>query len=157
MLRRFRYVPTLFFKSSTESIRMQYPFLLIEDHGHAINILRGTRPSLRPTVYIIYNILHVHISLLYTRLQIIPDTVCYLSDLSHSLLILPCGEGVVVVYLILTDLLRIQPWSQDRRNQTKSNRKSEIIRESRQKRTDKTVASVRNINRLWLPILLCTV
>ena len=45
-----------------------------------------------------------------------------------------------VVYLTLTDPLRIQPWSQDRRNQTKSNRKkrSEISRESRQKRTDKT-------------------
>ena len=49
---------------------------------------------------------------------------------------------VVVVYLtLLTDPLRIQPWSQDRRNQTKSNRKSEISRESRQKRTDKNVAS----------------
>ena len=48
---------------------------------------------------------------------------------------------VVVVYLILTDPLRIQPWSQDRRNQTKSNRKSAINRESRQKRTDKKVAS----------------
>ena len=39
----------------------------------------------------------------------------------------------VVVYLTLTDPLRIQPWSQDRRNQTKSNRKSEISRESRHK------------------------
>ena len=48
---------------------------------------------------------------------------------------------VVVVYLTLTDPLRIQPWSQDRRNQTRSNRKSEISRESRQKRTDKKVAS----------------
>ena len=48
---------------------------------------------------------------------------------------------VVVVYLTLTDPLRIQPWSQDKRNQTKSNRKSEISRESRQKRTDKKVAS----------------
>ena len=47
----------------------------------------------------------------------------------------------VVVYLTLTDPLRIQPWSQDRRNQTKSNRESEISRESRQKRTDKKVAS----------------
>ena len=46
-----------------------------------------------------------------------------------------------VVYLTLTDPLRIQPWSLDRRNQTKSNRKSEISRESRQKRTDKKVAS----------------
>ena len=27
----------------------------------------------------------------------------------------------VVVYLTLTDLLRIQPWSPDRRNQTESN------------------------------------
>ena len=48
---------------------------------------------------------------------------------------------VVVVYLTLTDPLRIQPWSQDRRNQTKSNRKSEISRESKHKRTDKKVAS----------------
>ena len=47
---------------------------------------------------------------------------------------------VVVVYLTFTDPLRIQPWSQDRRDQTKSNRKSEISRESRQKRTDKKVA-----------------
>ena len=54
------------------------------------------------------------------------------------------SSSVVVdddVYLTLTDPLRIQPWSQDRRNQTKSNRKSEISRESRQKRTDKKVAS----------------
>ena len=48
---------------------------------------------------------------------------------------------VVVVFLTLTDPLRIQPWSQDRRNQTKSNRESEISRESRHKRTDKRVAS----------------
>ena len=46
-----------------------------------------------------------------------------------------------VIFLTLTDPLRIQPWSQDRRNQTKSNRKSEISRESRQKRTDKKIAS----------------
>ena len=37
-----------------------------------------------------------------------------------------CGAVVVVVYLILTDPLRIQPWSQDTRNQTKSNRISVI-------------------------------
>ena len=48
---------------------------------------------------------------------------------------------VVVVYLTLTGPLRIQPWSQDRRNQTKSNRESEISRESRQKRTDKKLTS----------------
>ena len=48
---------------------------------------------------------------------------------------------VVVVFLTLTDPLRIQPWSQDRRNQTKSNRESEISRESRHKRTDKKEAS----------------
>ena len=48
---------------------------------------------------------------------------------------------VLGVYLTLTDPLRIQPWSQDRRNQTKSNRISEISRESRHKRTDKKVAS----------------
>ena len=50
----------------------------------------------------------------------------------------------VVVYLTLTDPLRIQPCSQDRRNQTKSNRKSEMSRESRQKRTDKKLASKRH-------------
>ena len=44
-------------------------------------------------------------------------------------------------FLTLTDPLRIQPWSQDRRNQPKSNRESEISMESRQKRTDKEVAS----------------
>ena len=60
----------------------------------------------------------------------------------------------VVVFLTLTDPLRIQPWSQDRRNQTKSNRESEISIESRQKRTDKEVASkgrrrdkIENINK----------
>ena len=45
------------------------------------------------------------------------------------------------VFLTLTDSLQIQPWSQDRRNQTKSNRESEVSRESRQNRTDKKVAS----------------
>ena len=40
-------------------------------------------------------------------------------------------------FLTLTDPLRIQPWSQDIRNQTKSNRESEMSMESRQKRTDK--------------------
>ena len=48
---------------------------------------------------------------------------------------------VVVAYLTLTDPLRIEPWSQDRRDQTKSNRKSEISRESRHKKTDKRVGS----------------
>ena len=33
---------------------------------------------------------------------------------------------VVVVFVTLADPLRIQRWSQDRRNQTKSNRESEI-------------------------------
>ena len=47
----------------------------------------------------------------------------------------------VVVFLTVTDPLRTQPWSQDRRNQTKSNRESEISMESRPKRTDKKVAS----------------
>ena len=46
-----------------------------------------------------------------------------------------------VIFLTLTDPLRIQPWSQDRRNQTKSNRESEISRQSRHKRTDKKVAN----------------
>ena len=48
---------------------------------------------------------------------------------------------VFVVFLTLSDPLRIQPWSQDRRNQTKSKRESEISRELRQKRTDKKVVS----------------
>ena len=47
----------------------------------------------------------------------------------------------VVVFLTVTDPLRTQPWSQDRRNQTKSNRESEISMESRPERTDKKVAS----------------
>ena len=57
-------------------------------------------------------------------------------------------------FLTLTVPLRIQPWSQDRRDQTKSNRESEISIESRQKRTDKEVASkghrgdkIENINK----------
>ena len=68
-------------------------------------------------------------------------------------LILPRGVCVrvvvvvVVVFLTLTDPLRIQPWSQDRRNQTKSNRESEISMESRQKRTDKEVDS--KGHRVW--------
>ena len=44
---------------------------------------------------------------------------------------------VVCCFLTLTDPLRIQPWSQDRRNQTKSNRESEMSMESRHKMTDK--------------------
>ena len=40
-------------------------------------------------------------------------------------------------FLTLTDPLRIQPWSQDRRNQTKSNRESEMSMGSIQKRTGK--------------------
>ena len=54
---------------------------------------------------------------------------------------------LLVVYLTLTDPLRIQPWSQDRRNQTKSNRKSEISRGSRQKRTDKKQTGGNRIKR----------
>ena len=57
-------------------------------------------------------------------------------------------------FLTLTGPVRIQPWSQDRRSQTKSNRESEISMESRQKRTDKQVASkghrrdkIENINK----------
>ena len=52
-----------------------------------------------------------------------------------------CCSRFVVVFLTLTHPLRIQPWSQDRRNHTKPNRESEVSRESRQKRTDKKVAS----------------
>ena len=61
---------------------------------------------------------------------------------------------LLFVFLTLTDPLRIQPWSQARQNQTKSNRESEISMESRQKRTDKEVASkghrrdkIENINK----------
>ena len=60
--------------------------------------------------------------------------VCVAALLNLCLLLLCC-------FLTLTDPLRIQPWSQDRRNQTKSNRESEISMDSRQKRTDKEVAS----------------
>ena len=48
---------------------------------------------------------------------------------------------VVVVFLTLTDPLRIQLWSDDRRNQTESNREWERSRESRQKKTNKKVTS----------------
>ena len=57
-------------------------------------------------------------------------------------------------FLTLTDPLRIQPWSQDRRNQTKSNRESEMSMESRQKKDGQEVASkghrrdkIENINK----------
>ena len=63
-------------------------------------------------------------------------------------------KSLCCCFLTLTDPLRIQPWSQDRRNKTKSNRESEISMESRQKRTDKDVASkgdrhdkIENINK----------
>ena len=56
-----------------------------------------------------------------------------------DLLSIPQSGGFF--FLTLTDPLRIQPWSQERRNQTKSNRESEVSRESRHKRTDKKVAS----------------
>ena len=61
-------------------------------------------------------------------------TILY-TNINHHVVV------VVVVYLTLTDPPRIQPWSQDRRDQTTSKRKSEISKESRQKRTDKKVAS----------------
>ena len=74
------------------------------------------------------------------------DVHCWKSDRTEPV--------VAVVFLTLTDPLRIQPWSQDRWNQTKSNRESEISMESRQKRTDKKVASeghrrdkIENINK----------
>ena len=57
-------------------------------------------------------------------------------------------------FLTLTDPLRIQPWSQDRRNQTKSNRESEMSMESRQRKDGQEVASkghrrdkIENINK----------
>ena len=67
----------------------------------------------------------------------------YLSDLIK--LCIPVVV-VIVVYLTLTDPLRTQPWPQDRRNRTKSNKikpetRSEKSGESRQKTTDKKVAS----------------
>ena len=57
-----------------------------------------------------------------------------------------CYESVPIMwgcccFLTLTDPLRIQPWSQDRRNQTKSNRESEMSMESRQKKDGQEVAS----------------
>ena len=42
---------------------------------------------------------------------------------------------LLLLYLTLTDPLRIQPWSQDRRNQTKSNR--EHITEKKAGKADK--------------------
>ena len=60
-------------------------------------------------------------------------------DISHANTMLLLF--VLFVFLTSTDRLRIQPWSQDRWNQTKSNRESEISRESRHKRTNKKVAS----------------
>ena len=42
-----------------------------------------------------------------------------------------CVAVDVVVYLTLTDPLRIQPWSQDRRNHTKSNRNFCLVHLSR--------------------------
>ena len=54
---------------------------------------------------------------------------------------------VVVVNLTLTDPLRIQPWSQDRRNQTKSNRnithsKNKAGKADSRKRAGKKLAKV---------------
>ena len=61
---------------------------------------------------------------------------------------------LLLLFLTLTDPLRIQPWSQDRRNQTKSNRESEMSMESRQKKDGQEVASkghrrdkIENINK----------
>ena len=47
-----------------------------------------------------------------------------------------CSVVVVFVYLTLTDSLRIQPWSQDRRNQTKSNREHVRKNKERGKQTE---------------------
>ena len=41
-----------------------------------------------------------------------------------------------VVYLTLTNPLRIQPWSQDRRNQTKSNREHGCKKQKQGKQTE---------------------
>ena len=82
----------------------------------------------------------------------------HINTLAHHILRKDTGlhiaQGCCCCFLTLTDPLRIQPWSQDRRNQTKSNRESEISMESRQKRTDKEVASkghrrdkIENINK----------
>ena len=64
------------------------------------------------------------------------------------------GSCCCCCFLTLTDPLRIQPWSQDRRNQTKSNRESEMSMESRQKKDGQEVASkghrrdkIENINK----------
>ena len=87
------------------------------------------------------------VSLLYRTLEKFNDAFNFL--LTSRLACVPidhyCFSDVVVVvfvvFLTLTDPLRIQPRSQDRRNQTKSNRESEISMESRQKRTDTKLAS----------------
>ena len=73
--------------------------------------------------------------------------VCTIIDISTIFLQCTINATVVMLgynwllllccFLTLTDPLRIQPWSQDRRNQTKSNRESEMSMESRRKRTDK--------------------
>ena len=64
------------------------------------------------------------------------------------------GNVCCCCFLTLTDPLRIQPWSQDRRNQIKSNRESEMSMESRQKKDGQEVASkghrrdkIENINK----------
>ena len=87
----------------------------------------------------------------FTRFVLVPCCGCTLAQCVPCLYLLPVFVLVPCVYyctvgpgccccccfLTLTDPLRIQPWSQDRRNQTKSNRESEMSMESRQKRTDK--------------------
>ena len=74
-----------------------------------------------------------------------PERVSLKKTFTHNLTKIMCtiirSSCCCCCFLTLTDPLRIQPWSQDRRNQTKSNRESEISMESRQKRTDKEVAS----------------
>ena len=77
----------------------------------------------------------------YTYSDLNQDTTRFQKSKEEYLLALQVVVDVVVVFLTSTDPLRIQPWSQDRRFQTKSNRESEISRESRQKRTDKKLAS----------------
>ena len=59
------------------------------------------------------------------------------TEYSNSMFVDFCSCCCCCCFFTLTDPLRIRPWSQDRRSQTKSNRESEMSMESRQKRTDK--------------------
>ena len=58
--------------------------------------------------------------------------------LQNIIMIFKIDIVVVVVYLTLADPLRIQPWSQDRRNQTRSEKKAG--KADRRKRTQRVAS-----------------